>query len=238
VAGALFTSPANASVIWQANPNNGTKDFGSVNNVNGSVTIVSDSSQAYGKVWKILCHDNPSGDKAREELSGMHGFTPSNTGTYYFGWKHKWGPLPTKVGKWQVLEQIHLAGSGAQGGPVPQQLSVPGDGLMHINLQDPNTHNVTDAWHHSLPLGSWHSFVYLIKFSETVSGGYLEFWYDGSHQTLTNGKTRISCAMAHKNATSYWKWGVYRSGIGGDIGDSVAYLAHPRAGTTYNDVVP
>src|SRR2546429_3872694 len=45
-------------------------------------------------------------------------FQPTNSGTYYFGWRHKWGPLPTSTSKWMVLEQIHLSGAGAPGGPV------------------------------------------------------------------------------------------------------------------------
>src|SRR5205814_7275800 len=55
-------------------------------------------------------------------------------------------------------------------------------------------------------------------------------------QTLTNGKDQIGCAMSRPNAGSHWKWGVYRSGAGGPIGQSVHYLQHPMMGTTLEDV--
>src|SRR5687768_9067649 len=57
-------------------------------------------------------------------------------------------------------------------------------------------------------------------------------------QTLTNGSTRIPCAMDHDDAGYYWKWGVYRSGSGGPIGQSVHYLARVRLATTLADALP
>jgi hypothetical protein len=233
---ALATAGAGASVLWDGDANLGTDVFGSLQPVNGKISIETDPEM--GKVFLTLCHDN--GDtKARCEVAHFKGFQEANDGEYWFGWRHRWGPLPTRQGKWQVLEQIHLGGEGSGGktGPVPLGLGAPGDGKMHLNLEDPNGKS-TSVWDHPLPIGSWHSFVYHMKYSETVAGGWVELWYDGQQQTFINGQTRINCAMAHANATSYWKWGVYRSGAGGPIGDSYAYLWHPRAGTSYADVAP
>ncbi len=234
VMASLSWPAARADVLWDGDASKGIKVFGDLNAVNGTVTVENDPT--YGPVFKMLCHDNGN-TKARSEASHMRGFQPSNTGTYYFGWRQKWGPLPTKIGKWQVVEQIHLAGKGAPGGPVPFGLAVPGDGNMYVNAQDPNG-KVTVIWKHALPINEWHSFVYHMKFGETVDQGWMEIWYDGVQQTLQNGQTRMPCAMAHADSTSYWKWGIYRSGSGGPIGDSVAYLWRPRAGTTYEDVAP
>jgi hypothetical protein len=225
---------ANASVLWDGDASKGTGVFGNLQPVNGSITVVTDAQK--GKVFKILCNDNGN-TKARSEVSRMKNFTMSNSGEYYVGWSSKWGPLPTKSGKWQVLSQIHLDGPGAQGGPVPFGLSVPGDGKMHFNAQDPSGKS-SSMWDHSLPLNSWHSYVMHIKMGESLSTGWCEIWYDGAQQTLTNGKKRIPCAMAHADSGSYWKWGVYRSGSGGPIGQSVHYLWRPRVGTTLQDVLP
>jgi hypothetical protein len=233
-AGLLGAAAASASVIWDGSADKGTEVFGSLQPVNGKISIETDPEM--GKVFLTLCHDN-GGTKARCEVARFKGFQESNDGEYWFGWRHKWGPLPTKEGKWQVLEQIHLSGPGSEGGPVPLGLGAPGDGKMHLNLQDPGGKS-TSVWDHPLPIGSWHSFVYHMKYAETMAAGWVELWYDGEPQTFVNGQKRINCAMAHANATSYWKWGVYRSGSGGPIGDSYAYLWRPRAGTSYEDVAP
>jgi hypothetical protein len=220
-----------AEVLWDGDANKGTSVFRSLQAVNGTISIVTDPE--YGKVFLMLCHDNGN-TKARCEVAHFRDFQEKNDGVYWFGWMQKWGPLPTKVGKWQVLQQIHLSPAKA---PVPLGLSVPGDGKMHLNLQDPSGRSTT-VWSHDLPLYSWHSFVYHIQYSETVANGWLELWYDGVQQTFKNGQTRVSCAMARAGNTSYWKWGVYRSGAGGPIGDSYAYLWHPKAATTYAEVEP
>jgi len=88
------------------------------------------------------------------------------------------------------------------------------------------------------PLNSWHSFVYHEKWSESESDGYVEVWYDGSMKTLANGSTRYPAAWCFPGSDSYWKWGIYRSGSGGPIGTSTAYLWRPKAGTTFADVDP
>lgn len=168
----------------------------------------------------------------------MANFQPLPGNTYYFGWRHKWGPLPTLCGKWQVLEQIHLAGTGATGGPVPFGLHVDGcDTNMHFQYQDASG-TPHDFLVLPFPLNSWHTFVYHEKWSESETDGYVEFWFDGTMQTLTNGTTRYPSAWCFPNSTSYWKWGVYRSGSGGPIGTSYAYLSAAKAGTTYADVAP
>jgi hypothetical protein len=228
---ALFSNSALASVLWDGNATKGTGVFNSIQNENqtGVVEVVTDST--YGKVFRMTCNNPTTAIKTRCEASGMSGFQPSNTGTYYFGWRHKWGPLPTSTAKWQVLEQIHLAGSASSGAQVPLGLSAPGDGKIHLNIQDQSA-NVHDIWSTTLPLNSWHSFVYQIKFSESDSGGFITVWYDGVQ------KTTFTCGLAKTGCTSYWKWGIYRSGSGGNIGTAVAYLQNPKAGTTFADVSP
>jgi hypothetical protein len=228
----LMAGSAQATLLWDGDAKKGTGVFGSLQPVNGTITIVDDP--AMGKVFKIVCEDNAN-TKARSEVSRMAGVTLSNTGDYYIAWRSKWGPLPTKAGKWQVLSQIHLDGPGSMGGPVPFGLSVPGDGMMHFNAQDP-TSKSTSMWDHALPLDSWHRYIVHTKMAEDLTGA-CEIWFDGVKQTLTNGKQTIPCAMAHPNSGSYWKWGVYRSGSGGPIGESVHYLAHPMMGTTLDDVM-
>src|SRR6266480_1361566 len=92
-AGILCWSSASASILWDGDASHGTGVFKlNIENNNGSITVVTDSQQ--GKVFKMVCHDNGN-TKVRTEGSRMTGFQPVAGQTYYFGWKHKWGPLPT-----------------------------------------------------------------------------------------------------------------------------------------------
>jgi hypothetical protein len=232
--GVFVCGTAHASILWDGDANNGTGVFGVLNIENnpGQINVVTDST--YGKVFQMICFDNGS-TKVRTEGSHMAGFQPVAGGTYYFGWRHKWGPLPTLCGKWQVLEQIHLNGST---GPVPFGLHVDGcDTNMHWQYNDPSGTS-HDFLVQPFPLNSWHSFVYHEKWSESETDGYVEVWYDGNMKTLTNGSTRYPAAWCFPGELSYWKWGVYRSGSGGPIGTSYAYLWRPRAATTFAEVDP
>jgi hypothetical protein len=228
LAGALVGSTAHATILWDGDASKGTGVFSSLNIENnpGQINVVTDST--YGKVFQFICYDNGS-TKVRTEGSHMAGFQPVAGGTYYFGWRHKWGPLPTLCGKWQVLEQIHLNGST---GPVPFGLHVDGcDTNMHWQYNDPSGTS-HDFLVQPFPLNSWHSFVYHEKWSESETDGYVEVWYDGNMKTLTNGSTRYPAAWCFPGELSYWKWGVYRSGSGGPIGTSYAYLWRARAART------
>jgi polysaccharide lyase-like protein len=230
----LLSRPAGATLLWEGDASKGTGVFGNLQAVNGTISVVDDP--VWGKVFKIVCNDNGP-TKARSEVSRMAGITLKNDGDYFVGWRSKWGPLPTMAGKWQVVAQIHLdgAGSGGKAGPVPFGIQVPGDGMMHFQAEDPSG-TPSSMWDHALPLDSWHKYVMHTRMGEDLATGFCEIWFDGVKQTLTNGKDSIPCAMAHPNSGSYWKWGVYRSGAGGDIGQSVHYLHHPMMGTTYEDV--
>jgi hypothetical protein len=230
-------APAKASVLWDGDASHGTGVFKSLNieNQPGEVNVVTDST--YGKVFQFICYDPTTNIKTRTEGSHMAGFQPTAGNTYYFGWRHKWGPLPTECGKWQVLEQIHT--EGISGGPVPFGLHVDGcDANMHFQYQDASG-TPHDFLVLPFPLNSWHTFVFYQKWSTSESDGFVEFWYDGTHKTLANGSYRYPAAWCVSGATdSYWKWGVYRSGSGSKIGTAYAYLGQAKAGTTYADVDP
>ena len=233
VVGALFSPSARASILWNGDANFGTSVFQQlqIENNGGNIGIVTDST--FGKVFRMTCLDNGS-TKVRAEASRMKNFQPVAGQTYYFGWRHKWGPLPTLCGKWQVLEQKHLSSTGR----VPFGLHADGcDGNIDWQYNNPSG-TVKSFLKKSLPLNSWHKFVYHEKWSTSESDGYVEVWYDGTMQTLSNGQTRYPAAWCNSGTTTYWKWGIYRSGSGGPIGTSVAYLWRPRAGTTFTDVAP
>jgi hypothetical protein len=235
----LFGNSTQASVLWDGDASHGTGVFGSLNieNQSGQVNVVTDST--YGKVFQFICFNPTTAIKTRTEGSHMAGFDPVKGNTYYFGWRHKWGPLPVQCNKWQALEQIHVQGGNSSGAPVPYQLLSDGcDNNLHFTYQDASsTPHV--FYQTAIPLNSWHTFVYHEKWSESSSDGYVELWYDGSMKTLANGSTRYPAAWCYPTTTSYWKWGVYRSGTGTTaLGTEYAYLGQAKAGTTFADVDP
>src|SRR2546430_15885128 len=107
-AGLLSFTTARGSILWDGDAATHTPSeaFSSLNIENnpGQINVVTDGT--YGKVFQMICFDN-SGIKTRTEGSHMKNFQPVPGSTYYFGWRHKWGPYPTLCGKWQVVEQIH-----------------------------------------------------------------------------------------------------------------------------------
>jgi hypothetical protein len=229
-----FDGSLRASVLWDGDATHGTGVFGTLNIEDnpGEVNVVTDGT--YGKVFQMICYDN-AGTKTRTEGSHMANFQPVPGSTYYFGWRHKWGPLPTLCGKWQVIEQIHTTASG---GPVPFGLHVDGcDPNMHWQYESP-AGVAADFLVKPFPLNSWHTFVYHEKWSTSETDGYVEVWYDGTMQTLLNSSTRYPAAWCISGSDSYWKWGIYRSGSGGAIGTAYAYLGQAKAGTTFADVDP
>jgi hypothetical protein len=118
----LLSGSAAGAILWDGDASKGTAVFGEVQSFNGPITVVDDPT--YGKVFKFVCNDNGA-TKARSEVSYMAGVTlDTKNGDYYIAWRSKWGPLPTKAGKWQVLSQIHhdpvgLGGPGAARGAPP-----------------------------------------------------------------------------------------------------------------------
>jgi hypothetical protein len=87
-------------------------------------------------------------------------------------------------------------------------------------------------------LGAWHSVVLHVQFSKDASVGYLEVWFDGRRQIMSNGEDRIYFPTVCPDDTYvYPKLGVY--GMDDAIGDGPQHwFDSPRIGTSYEAVVP
>ena len=86
--------------------------------------------------------------------------------------------------------------------------------------------------------GSWHTLVLHVELSKDAAVGYLEFWFDGRQQTMSNGESRIHFPTVCPNDTYvYPKLGVY--GMDSAIGAGPQHwFESPRLGTSYESVVP
>src|SRR5690349_16320406 len=82
---ALCARPVRADIVWQADPAQGTKSFGTLN-LEGGATITVVDDPTYGKVYR--CY-HPSGS-GRCETSHLPNDLHAKEGeTWYIGWRFK-----------------------------------------------------------------------------------------------------------------------------------------------------
>jgi hypothetical protein len=227
-------------LIWTADPARGTRVFDGLEEAPGTISTAGDPQGKFGQCFKYQIGDNSDGHKERCESRGMRG-TDGNRielgaaglgRTFYLGWRSLWSPLPIAKDKWTALYQMHVSGVPSGGVNVgPFVLRTLGDGQLHFQHISPDGSD-RHIWNAPLRLDTWQSFAIGFKLSRG-NDGWVEFWYNGVQQKLSNGQNRYPGATlwgTHINT----KWGIYRSG--GNNGKGVAYLNHAQLGNAYADV--
>jgi hypothetical protein len=235
------TLPSN--VLWEASPNLGTRVFDGLEQAPGTVTVTDDPQGRFGPSFQFTTWDNADGQKEHCESQGLRRPDGSvvNLGTaqqgriFYLGWRALWNPMPTTPGRWVSLFQLHVSGvtdGGLNVGPLV--LRTLGDGRLYLQDISPNGMD-RHIWSAPMPQNTWSSFAIGFRLSRDDSDGWVEFWYNGVQQKLSNGANRYPGATlwgTHVNP----KFGVYRSGA--NNGQAVAFVNHARLGTTYASVAP
>jgi hypothetical protein len=231
---------APGELIWNGDPELGTRVFDGLERAPGTITVADDPQQRYGRSFRYETWENADGTKARCESRGLR--RPNGSvlrlgsdfegRTLYLGWRSLWEPMPTN-GHWIAVFQLHVSGVGSGGLNVgPFVLRTLGDGRLYFQHISPDGSD-RHIWSTPLPIGSWNSFVIGFRLSRNDRDGWVEFWYNGEKQTLSNNSTRYPGATlwgTHVNV----KWGVYRSGA--NRGRAVAYLNQAGLGTSYSAV--
>jgi hypothetical protein len=91
----------------------------------------------------------------------------------------------------------------------------------------------TQIWNTPLTLNAWNTFVLRLKVSRDASVGFIEFWYNGTKQTLSNGSQRYYARTLDAEYCDP-KWGVY-----GASSTEVYNRVHAlKIGSSYADVAP
>jgi hypothetical protein len=242
-AGVDAASALPTNVLWEADPGLGTRVFEGLEQLPGAITVAEDPQGRFGPSFRYETWDNPDGQKERCESRGLRRPDGSvvNLGsaeegkTYFLGWRALWDPMPTAQDRWITLFELHVSGVAAGGLNVgPFVLRTLGDGRLYFQLISPDG-TYRHIWSAQLPQNQWSRFVVGFQLSRDSSGGWVEFWYNGVQQKLSNGTTSYP-------ATTLWgthvnpKFGVYRSGA--NSGHAVAYINRARLGTTYASVAP
>ena len=231
-------------VLWYGDPNksvgqnfrrfdkgNFPQDYcSSQGNTDSSVGTVNDSK--YGKVWRIR---KPKGQKRGEfarTTGSVNSYTPKDGDLVYYGWRWKITSTPdinSGIAVWQWKTD---AGNQNNTQNYPLNMGY-GNGKLTLSAWGPCypswnscggsiSDRKTTLWSKSIPENTWVSFVVGIKMSRNDEVGYVELWYHGVKQTLSNsGVKKYSADLSpdkkrayHKTfdgTVTYPKWGSYNA---------------------------
>lgn len=213
---------ANPVIYWYANPNKPyLESFYALNREpNEEGTVVQAGDPTYGPIWKV---NKPAGSK-RAELSqtnpknpaagNPNQYVPSEGSTVYIGWRWKGNIAGSAFpADGFAIFQNKSSGNGSQNYP----MNIDWDGKeVTLNKFVPGTTSQssrkTTIWRKNIGENSWNKFVMKVKFSKNASVGTIEFWHNGSKQTLVGQNNTTNKKLFHRTLDdngNYFKWGAY-----------------------------
>jgi Polysaccharide lyase len=238
-------SPAHHGVaIWTADAaTDGIKPWHGLQSPPGRLRVVEDPKGLYGKVYLAFLRDGDvwSGDgTARAEFYGTD--LPSDSyleyvdgDDYYFGWRSMISRGKYSTGDGNLGNLVQFKGDSNCGGPAVGLTLENGRVTFRSELSGIFWRGPSAARF----AGSWHSFVVHIHFSTNPSAGFVELWFDGVRQTLTDGtRHHVMATMCPSDRHVYLKMGFYRGAKITGYGAAYHWIDTPRLGTSYSAVVP
>ncbi|TZF83089.1 hypothetical protein FW774_12355 [Pedobacter sp. BS3] len=211
------------SVLFNGDAANGSSNVWKDINIEGTGSVTTINDETGTLCWKFL---KPA-DSHRTEGHGAKNYQADEDDVIYIGWTSKlYMPLTLQTDA--VFQWKSYPTAGAQANhPIMLRTK---NGNLELQYFDIN-HNATVLWSTSLSTSTWLKFVIRMKISYDDSVGYVEFWYNGVKQTLSNGNQRVYCRTLDSDYCDP-KWGVY----GGDASQVTNIVKKIRIGTSYSDV--
>jgi hypothetical protein len=180
------------------------------------------------------------GDGSTKLRLGVEDTPEGSTENIWFGWRSLFGgDVAIDEDHSNDGNYMQLKGDSSCGGPaIGMTIKFGRLTLRSEQHLDEYDHAAWNGPRMSTLLGSWHTVVLHVQFSKDASVGYLEVWFDGRRQIMSNGENRIYFPTVCPDDTYvYPKLGVY--GMDDAIGDGPAHwFESPRIGTSYEAVVP
>lgn len=217
----LIAGQANAAVLVDADASKGgspSSTFGLSGEGNcgtGKVSAVTDAQR--GKVWEF----NKPSASGRCETHGLKGMQFRNNSTYYLGW---WFKL-SNTGDNNAVMQWKSYGKHIQNFPVVLRMR---GGQLELMQRQPGPKE-SFPWRGKISANQWNHVVLGIHTSSETLGGWIEFYFNGTQQSL-GGKQRYPCRTW--DGENDLKVGVY-----GARGRAVTNLIDgPKVGTDLADV--
>ncbi len=218
-------------VLWDGSASLGTDVFKVLNREDGA-TLDTENDSTYGLVWKFT---KPVGSK-RAEVHAAKGFQAKEGQVIYLGWRFKVSmpdeSLTTNAFfQWKTYPPKDMpkgSPAGQQNYPVVLK-SI--DGNFVLMQKNPN--DETPVWEAPTTLDTWNSVVLGLKVSQDITEGWIEFWFNGQQQTLSNGSTRFICRTLDDYPVDP-KWGIY----GAKDYEVITYVGSLKIATTYEAAAP
>jgi hypothetical protein len=211
------------SVLFNGDASNGSANVWTNINIEGTGTVTTVNDETNTLTWKFL---KPSGSH-RTEGHGAKNYQAQNGDEIYIGWTSKiYMPLDLKTEAIFQWKSYPTSGS-IQNHPLMLRTKAGNLELQHFSAIG----SATVPWSTPLAVNTWLKFVIRMKVSRDPAVGYIEFWYNGVKQTLSNGTQRMyGRTLDVQNCDP--KWGIY----GGDEAQATHFVKKIRIGTSYADV--
>lgn len=208
-----------------------------VDDPNNPPFVTTPTDVDFGKFWRITKPVSRKRAEFARTTGDVNTFTPQKGGTYYYGWRWRFNSEPNlnagiAVFQWKTTDGGDI-NTNKQNYPYTMSydgttLSLNAFGPAEPNWNRPGsiTQRRTTLWQHVIPEDEWVTFVIKVKVDDNFDvvnnryEGYLEFWFNGVQQTLSNlnfNEYQVVLADSDKRAYHktfdgvevYPKWGSY-----------------------------
>ena len=217
----------------------------------------------YGKFWRITKPTSRKRAEFARTTGSLNSFVPQKGGTYYYGWRWRINSTTNinddvTVFQWKTDEKGDK-NSNKQNYPFNMEyngsvLSLNAFGPAEPNWDVPGSvsSRKTSLWRKSVQQNQWVSFVIKIKVDDTFDvtnnrpNGYIEFWFNGVKQVLSNLEFNQYRAVIASNTRAYHKtfdggevypkWGSYNENAC-DI-EIITDYDEMRVAATFEEALP
>jgi hypothetical protein len=226
-----------ANLIWYADPEKGNAVFKNVEAQDACTVSVVDDPQ-HGKVRKF---NRPPGTN-RCEAKGSNSYNTKDGDLVYVGMRYKLeAPMDltvTGIFQWKTYD--------TPGHPNTLNFPLlmrPSGGRLNIEVQKPAGPGPGGGlsgghviWSIPTPIGQWFTIVIGIKQSYDPKTGWVEVYYNGQQQKLSDGSMRLSCQTLDGGNIDP-KWGMYGT-TSSPKPQSASFISDIRIGRDYASAAP
>ncbi|MFD0835639.1 T9SS type A sorting domain-containing protein [Mariniflexile aquimaris] len=191
----------------------------------------------FGKFWRVTKPTSRKRAELARTTGDVNSFVPQNGGTYYYGWRWRINATPNLTGGIAVFQWKTDDGGDINNNKQNYPFNMEYDGtflsLHAFGPAEPNwnrpgsiTQRRTTLWKQAVSENQWVSFVVKVNVADSYDSvnnryqGYIEFWFNGVQQTLSNSDfDQYQVVLANANTRAYHKtfdgievypkWGAY-----------------------------
>ncbi|WEK17459.1 MAG: heparin lyase I family protein [Candidatus Pedobacter colombiensis] len=211
------------SVLWDGDANLGTGVFKTLN-VDTPADLAAVNNATYGKIWRFT----KAVGSNRCEVHAAKNFDAVEGDDIYLGWRSQLS-MTSSVTTNALFQWKAYGANMTQNFPIVIKTVSGNFKLMHTASGGASTF----IWSTPVSINNWNTFVLRIKVSRDAAVGFMEFWFNGVKQTLSNGTQRYYGRTLDADYCDP-KWGVY-----GASSELIVNRVHAlKIASTYAEVAP